>query len=296
MEDFDLDKWRAEYPMDFLLAIQLIMNAPVEDKGEVFRAIFDIAKMHVPRTLFKFYSFNSNEDLNQAKLDTLKRKQVYLSEIKELNDPFDSKAIYYEPERLRKFRRLKHCGGRIFDDLSTFARVACFTECNTSNQSMWASYSNNHAGYCVSYDITQSNPSLKQFIFPVQYTNKRYNYTDFLEKQVEMIISRINRHRPKNGKCISLDDLSLPLISILAENIKGTDWQHEKEFRCTTGNTPDIQPFLAANPKEIFIGMKCLNSYSQQLSVIGRKLSIPTYKMRLDDTVDTFCLVADRIS
>lgn len=295
MEDFDLDKWRAERPMDYLKAIQLIIDAPIEDKPDVFMTIFQIAKLCIPDTLYKFYSLNGNNSLNKSKLDTLRKQQVYLAEIKTLNDPFDSKTLFYEPERLMKFKQLEHSAGRIFDNILASVRIACFTECTNKNLSMWANYSNNHSGYCVSYDMTSANPLLRGLTFPVQYSDRRHNYTAFLEDQISAILAKVENHDPKLGGIISLDDQSLPLVFSLADFIKGKDWEHEKEFRCSVHIDSKYKDLITAIPKEIFIGLNCPDNYKKELLRIGESLSIPTYKMQYDDTVDTFCLVGIRI-
>lgn len=46
---------------------------------------------------------------------------------------------------------------------------------------MWAHYANNHAGFCVSYDMKE-NKQLSGCTFPVQYTNQRIDITSLMDQ------------------------------------------------------------------------------------------------------------------
>lgn len=39
-----------------------------------------------------------------------------MSNVKDLNDPFDNKAYFYRPEELKKYERLSENGGKLIDD------------------------------------------------------------------------------------------------------------------------------------------------------------------------------------
>lgn len=296
MEQFDIEKWRNESPMDYTKAFEILTQCSEDEIGKAFWSIVKIAQLHIPDTLWKFYSLTDNAALNSSKLETLRRCEIYLSEVKALNDPFDAKTLYYNSERLRKFPQLEHCNGKLFDDLSSYSRVSCLTASGVDNLSMWANYSNNHNGYCVSYDMAQSNKTLKSLTFPVQYTGERYDWTDHLEIQVEKIISRIESHNPANGKAIVIKEISLILLPLLAVNMKGTDWEHEREFRCSIGNTQTIKPFVSAIPKELFVGMNCSKDHFEALANIGHELNIPTYRMKFNDTTEKYTLMYEEIT
>lgn len=114
--NFDIEKWRRDYPMDYLKAVYLINNA--QDKNIAFQLIYKVIRMHVPDTLFKYYSFTHDLNLNEMKLDTLLKRKIYMSESKYLNDPFDNKAFYYDSKRLKKYKPLKPYNGKLIDDFS----------------------------------------------------------------------------------------------------------------------------------------------------------------------------------
>lgn len=83
MEEFDIEKWRAEKPMDYILAMDLLNQAP--DKNEVFRMIYEITRLHIPDILFKYFSLTENTSLNKSKFETLHNRKIYMSDVKDLN-------------------------------------------------------------------------------------------------------------------------------------------------------------------------------------------------------------------
>lgn len=100
--EFDLEKWRDENPMDYLLAMHLINQS--SNKNEVCKMIYKITHLHLPDVLFKYISLTDDIALNESKLDTLLNQKIYMSDVKSLNDPFDSKAFFYRPDELKNMR------------------------------------------------------------------------------------------------------------------------------------------------------------------------------------------------
>ena len=57
-ENWDLEKWRKEHPMDYLKALQIMnMSDNSEVKAELFKTIYKITRFHIPEVLYKYYSF-----------------------------------------------------------------------------------------------------------------------------------------------------------------------------------------------------------------------------------------------
>ena len=101
-ENFDKEKWLKENPVDYFKFIYLLFtttkNAPSNIPrdivmGAAFEALYSVTRLYVPDTLYKFYSLNNNQKLNKRKFATLQNKQIFMSDIKEFNDPFDGKAF-----------------------------------------------------------------------------------------------------------------------------------------------------------------------------------------------------------
>jgi len=220
-ENFDVEKWRIENPMDYIKAMDFINQAP--NKDEVFRIIYKIVRLHIPNLLYKYYSLDNDINLNELKLETLIGKKIYMADAKLLNDPFDSKAFFYRADELKKFDRLVKHEGRLIDDFSSFQKIAALTENGVNSMPMWAHYSNNHSGYCLSYDMQDTvNIELSSSTFPVQYTDTRIDVTELMTKQAEMLCEAIDKHTRtiSDSKIIWLNDLSMVYMQCLLCNIK----------------------------------------------------------------------------
>lgn len=293
-KQFDLKKWRAENPMDYILAMNLINQA--SNKNEVFMTIYKITRLHLPDVLFKFFSLTDDIALNESKLDTLQNQKIYMSDVKNLNDPFDSKAYFYRPDELKKYERLTEHDGKLIDDFTSFVKIASFTANSVDSMPMWAHYSNNHRGFCLSYDMKDKrNVHLSGCTFPVQYTNKRIDVTDLMDNQVRKMIEEIEKQVAEGKKVIQLDDLSLIFMESFFCNIKHDTWNYEKEYRCTAGAIAKGMPFFPASPKEIYIGMNCSQTYVDKLIRIANELRIPAFRMVFNEYDTDFNLSAKNI-
>lgn len=293
-EEFDIEKWRIEKPMDYIFAIDLINQA--SNKNEVFHMIYKITRLHLPDILFKYFSLTDNASLNNSKLETLQNQKIYMSNVKDLNDPFDARAYFYRPEQLKKYDRLAEHGGKLIDDFSAFLKISSFTASNVNSMPMWAHYSNNHKGFCVSYDMKDKrNLQLSGCTFPVQYTSKRIDVTDLMDFQAGKIIAGIEKHIAEGKKEILYDDLSLIFMESFFSNIKHETWSYEKEYRCVTGATAKGMPFLTAIPKEIYIGINCLQVHVDKLIRVAKKLQIPAFKMIFDEYSTNFNLSLQKL-
>ncbi|ENJ9653668.1 DUF2971 domain-containing protein [Clostridium botulinum] len=291
-KDFDVEKWRIENPMDYFKAMYLINTSLNRD--EVFKVIYQVTRLHIPKTLFKYFSLTDSLSLNEQKLETLQQKKIFMSNAKDLNDPFDNKAYFYKPEVLKKYERLAEHGGKLIDDFSAFTKVSSLTSNNVNSMPMWAHYANNHAGFCVSYDM-ELNTELSSCTFPIQYTAERIDITSIMDKQVQKIVQEIGKQSQQGKKEILLDDLSLIYMTTYFCNIKHISWSYEREFRCTTGANAKGMPYVSATPKEIYIGKNCKPTYIDRIIKIAKELQVPVFQMIFDDLTSEFNLVARRI-
>lgn len=291
-KNFDVEKWRIENPMDYCKAMYLINTSLNRD--EVFKAVYQVTRLHIPKTLFKYFSLTDSVSLNEQKLETLQQKKIFMSNAKDLNDPFDNKSYFYKPEVLKKYERLAEHGGKLIDDFSAFTKVSSLTSNNVNSMPMWAHYANNHAGFCVSYDM-ELNTELSSCTFPVQYTAERIDITSIMDKQVQKIVQEIEKQSKQGKKEILLDDLSLIYMTTYFCNIKHISWSYEREFRCTTGANAKGMPYVSATPKEIYIGKNCKPTYIDRIIKISKDLKVPVFQMFFDDLTSEFNLVARRI-
>lgn len=301
-EDFDREKWLQENPIDYFKFLYILFTsnrlAPSVPSEIVMKAAFDalykVTRLYIPEILYKYYSLTSDEELNKKKFDTLRNKQIYMSAIKDFNDPFDGKAFFYNPTELKDIKRLEPHKGRFIDDFTAFHKGTALTENDTNCMPMWAHYANNHQGFCVAYDMKNpSNTMLSGCTFPIQYTDERLDITSFIKKYATMVASEVDKQTALGIKKVLINDLSLVYVEQYLSNIKHLSWAYEKEFRCTMGANAKGMPFVDANPKAIYIGMNCSENNRQKLIEVAKKLSIPIYQMNFDELSDDYSLTSE---
>lgn len=291
-ENWNLEQWRKENPMDYFKAMYILNMADNSmAKTEVFKAIYRVARLHIPDVLYKYYSLSSDETLNMKKFQSLNDGKIYMSDLEDFNDPFDGKGFFYDPQELVDIEQLKPHGGKYIDSFNAFIKATSLTSNDVQSLPMWAHYGSNHTGFCVSYDM-KSNIELSSCTFPVQYTNDRLDVTSLMRKQAQYLFNEFNRQSAMGKKEILINDFTIIFMASLLCNIKHISWSYEKEFRCTTGATAKGMPFIEANPKEIFIGMNCASSHAGRLIEIANLRNIPVYKMEFDECGKSYELIA----
>ena len=299
-KDFNKEKWLQDHPVDYFKLIHVLFNttknAPTDVPRDfvmnvVFELLYPVTRLYIPDTLYKFYSLNDDQELNDKKFKTLQNKQIFMSNIKDFNDPFDGKAFFYDSKQLADIKRLEHVGGKIIDDFTSFNRGTALTENNTSCMPMWAHYSNNHQGFCVAYDMKNpANTTLAGCTFPIQYTDERLDITSFMKKYFSKLSLEVDRQVSRGIKQIPINDLSLVYVAQFLCNIKHSTWSYEKEFRCTAGAQAKGMPYMDAVPKAIYIGLHCKKANRKKLVEISRSLLIPVYQMRFNELSERYCL------
>lgn len=290
--EFDIEKYREEMPMDYLKAVEFIKSA--NSNPIMNEAIYKVTRIHIPDKIYKYYSLTDDESLNEVKLDTLLQQKVYLSKPTSFNDPFDTKAFFYRPDKLMKFDILKEYNGKVIDDFSSLSRIACFTRNGVNSMPMWAHYSNNHHGFCVEYDTNDKrNNVIKSCCFPVQYTNKRIDISNVMEEFVEEILTLKEQAKSKNVKEIKIDNLLIIWISMYYSLIKHKSWEYEKEIRLVINLQKDYEDAI---PSAIYIGAKCDEIHKKKLFDIAYTLNIPIYQMELDEYSIEYELKPKRIN
>lgn len=299
-KDFDKEKWLQEHPIDYFKYIYLLFNTTKNAPKNIprtlamdvaFQALYPVTRLYIPNTLYKYYSLNDNRKLNKQKFNTLQSQQIFMSKIKDFNDPFDGKAFFYDSKKLADIKRLEHVGGKIIDDFTAFHRGTALTENNTSCMPMWAHYANNHQGFCVAYDMKNpANTTLAGCTFPIQYTDERLDITSFMKEYVSMVSAEVDRQSAQGRRQILINDLSLIYVAQFLCNIKHSTWSYEKEFRCTAGAQAKGMPYIDAIPKAIYIGISCSEQNRKKLVEIASTLLIPVYQMRLNELSEKYCL------
>ena len=297
--NFVKEKWLKENPIDYFKFIYVLFAssdiAPNVDKNLVmsirFNAIYKVTRLYIPDTLYKFYSLNDDNMLNEKKFGTLRDKKIYMANAKEFNDPFDGKAFFYNNKKLSDIKQLKKHDGKLVDDFTSWHRESALTKNGTSCMPMWAHYANNHKGYCVAYDMNDTaNAVLSGCTFPIQYTEERLDITTYIKNYAQKISAEVDRQIELGVKEILLDDISLIFIEQYLSNIKHLSWEYENEFRCSIGEKDNQEPYISATPKAIYIGINCKKSHREKLLEIAKELSIPIYKMEVNNLSEKYSL------
>ncbi len=293
--NWNWNQWHKNCPMDYLMAIYILnmTDNPIVQR-EVFKTIWRVAQMHIPNVLYKYYSLSDDAELNEKKFQTLLDGKIFMSEIKDFNDPYDSKCFFYDSAKLADIERLKPHGGKIIDDFTTYIRGTALTENGVQSMPMWAHYSNNHSGFCVSYDMN-ANTQLKGCTFPVQYIAERLDITNLVRKQSEEICNEIDNTIANGEKHTVIDDLTMILVPQLLYNLKLNQWSYEKEFRCSIASNAKGSPYIEAIPKEIYIGKNCSEGNKNQLICISQNFKIPAYQMIFDENGEKCKLTSKKI-
>ncbi len=207
-----------------------------------------------------------------------------MSSTKNFNDPFDGKAFFYDNRELLCFDELKAHDGRFIDDFSDFSISTALTANGVNSMPMWAHYGSNHSGFCVSYDMKDKyNLSLSSNTFPIQYISERIEITSYIMDYVKAFLASVKHQQENDKRVIEINDISIVYISILLNNLKHFSWSYENEFRCSVASKAFSSQYIDATPKEIFIGMKCSEEYSNRIKRIGEILGVPVYKMIFDE-------------
>lgn len=286
------EKYINENPMDYVKALEVLNRFP----HDAFNTIYKIIKLYVPDEVFKYYSLTDNEKLNNMKFSTLENKEIYLSYASDFNDPFDSHSFYYDIERLKQHEFGFFFGESFVVEKIKYTRLASFSNSGVSNLPMWAHYSNNHQGYCVSYLTDfEINPELSPSLFPVQYLEGRVDVTEYFEAFLRNLEENHVKAKKEKQNKILIDNLMLLWVLIISCYMKEKKWEYEQEFRVMKPTNVSRNEYMKANPSAIFIGNKCKDEHIVRLVNIAFTLNIPVYKMEINSTSSDFQLVPKQI-
>lgn len=206
-----------------------------------------------PETIFRYRQGNEND------INALKNNQIWLSNMKCVNDKFEGQLeISYDNMNLNfSFLEdmLKKKIDAMLEQVISSFYIACFCE-SVLKDTMWSYYANNHKGFCIEYYFNSFEAP--NFIFPVIY---------------------------KDTKRIDIDSLdeSEMYLSILT---KYSDWSKEDEWRIAlpyydekTNGKVIKQPI----PKGIYMGVDIENPLKEFLIEYCKERFIELYQMELDD-------------
>lgn len=175
------------------------------------------------------------------------------------------------------------------DGIRERTKMVCLSE-SIKSPLMWAHYADNHKGFAIGYDfrnneITQCSNCPNRsctdiklgMIYPVIYSDKRYDATRYGQWIVQQQINRIIRIPTEE----LYDD---GFLFTKAALYKSNDWSYENEWRmtCSTPNLAveqkDRYP-IKKKPIAIYFGSQIPDFYRKMLMHIADEKGIPRFQM-----------------
>lgn len=248
----------------------------------------------VPSSLYKYSPLFIKTDTcyqeeNKQRLNSLQEKQLWVSNYKYLNDPFEFKALFLDRERIKEYGWNIADLERCLEFTKTSAQIGCFSNYGVSHMPLWAHYSNNHKGYCVKYKLLD-----KTAIYPVLYVNNR-EATATIPTRIcaEFIKGYEKSEKP------SQDFWRYLIYLYISFTAKFKHWEYEDEFRLfnNEGNVEKgtLVSLAQANLdiENIYIGLNC--EYREEIKEIGKAIGCEVYEMVFDEYSKEFELQTKRI-
>lgn len=247
--------------------------------GDIEKA-YRYKHINIPKGLYKYQPFE------EQRISTLIDKKLWFTIPKEMNDPFDSRGMYWDSEEIERFLREKISDNKIrefssIDDivnggissLRDNIKITCFSE-ELFSMPMWSHYANNHTGFCIEYNFANldCNQNLTRNLFPVAYESQRYDITNLFKKTFNETY-----------------DNRIKLLFFLM-NIKHKSWLYEKEWRIIRTRLPEEINFTSGleecplKPTAIYLGVNFDKEKIPKIKDRLSKVNVPIYKLKTNNS------------
>jgi len=187
------------------------------------------------------------------------------------------------------------------ESIKESALVGCFSE-SVESTLMWSHYADNHKGFVLNYNFQElysvdiGNGDIKaslfvdQKLFPVIYSENRYDATKYLEYHFMLDIYRL--------RGITFNDPFYDKFFYYKWLLfKSLDWSYEREWRIIklmdneiNNKKPDYACIARIPPLEIFLGAEVSKENEMKLTSIARKKGLRIFKMEIADDEKEFKL------
>lgn len=257
-------------------------------EASAYRASF------IPDVLYKFISLYDDstsadkreEERNLKRFSSLERGEIWFSSKEAMNDPFEFTGIYIDEAKMRNSGWDADLLAKIKQDFLDSFFLASFTTNMSDNLPMWAHYANNHAGYCVKYEVGKNAN-----VHRVLYLSKRYPIANGIQKFV-------------GYGCMQNDETVLPekreiakaefqkCLAVIQEmyKIKHTSWEYENEFRLFCDALPGERGrnISAASvgliPTDVYCGVNCSDKHIEKIRSISEKTGLLFHRCKLSQS------------
>jgi hypothetical protein len=199
-------------------------------------------------------------------LSNIQKKRLKVTQIKDLNDPFELLAIEKADQSLRAKLRCK------IDQKNTTSAPICFSK-KWSNPVLWSHYGDRHRGIALGFDVPDEK------LREIEYFKRMFEF-------------------PHSGDC--LDDETLDQLVERLSYSKFDDWRYEAEYRqffelddLDLENTMYFAPFSdSLKLREIILGPRCetkiecmrelVNAFPEKVNVIKARIAFNRFRVVKD--------------
>lgn len=224
------------------------------------------------------YTFRT---ISQYTLADLINKEITVSPIQSMNDPFDCLGLLWAREENLNVtcKEKKHI--QPFSKSFDFYRIRSFIanrdtyesdDTIVQNKLMWSHYADKHRGICIKYKLSshfikgESDNGSRMYLRPVTYSNE----------------GNLNRTKIKSG----IDFCS-----------KSKDWEYEQEVRLVSYDASTNEPWIGipldkrSKIEAIYFGYNCNDKEMRLIRNILEGQDVKLYKMSIDANRNIYELV-----
>lgn len=239
----------------------------------------------IPKKIYKFCSLSTDkqEKLNFDKLKSLRNNQVWIAGCDSLNDPFEGITFSFpDDEQFQQALNKESADGKkslwqvkaLLEAQNKKYAQASFSK-SYDNTLMWGYYANGCRGYCVEYEVQDS-----EYLFPAQYLDKRIviDWVDAPRKKRKLYDKNLRDLQEALDKATEHEFIQYVLYF---QSFKSKQWAWEQEIRAIDygmfgdnfkGMNCDIKIF-GLKASKLIIGYRCV--YKNELIEIAKKLKVP---------------------
>jgi len=230
--------------------------------------------------------------LPPERIDVLRDGLIRLTQAAALNDPFDCKVRYLNPDEVSHDLKGERCcllsyvqglQYSLLRDERVSTLYLCLTE-KTDSLLMWSHYAKNHEGFLIGFDVTHeffSKDEDATGLWKVTYTNKR---PAFPKEVLEEELSRqpgINPYGSLNAFFLGEHRFNPDTTKSDYRFIKSKEWEYEHEWRLIRRIKPPyiithdgppfpvyLFPFPHAAVRSVIIGCRGVSKLHRQIEEI----------------------------
>ncbi len=237
--------------------------------------------------IYKFILFDGNSDLNNIKIQSLKKDELWFSHYIYLNDSSEFEIKYNIKKVSNKLNKSKDNISEIIDTFKEIYDVCSFSYCNDAE--MWNNYANQGNGICLVFEVKDYDK-----LFPVDYIDKwkiDYNkiiINSFKDKNANQSMMKMNplailpyvTKNPMNGHLSSEDEKEVRILYSPYDEGKFNDGRIYPGVKKQLGYRGCNVSYEFCNLKldGILIGNKCSSDIKEKIKAIANDKKIELHE------------------